>query len=148
MPTTTRFFARVTGAHLECPHCGTVHSFGNGRSKRGNPGTWDPRLCRFTCHHCQRSVVIGLCAWSLRTGKIQRARPADQIPDPRQAAELRRLVGGFWLSEDDSEDPETSGRRGDRYTLPTNLKEPCTHGPGCPLHGDDPCDDPDDLEEG
>lgn len=114
----TRFFARPIAFDLECPHCGTVYQVRAtaGKAKTDRSKNWDPFTARFLCTHapCQRQYVIGLLAWPIVAGpRIASATPEDQVPSPRQLAQLRREGGGWWLTDD----------VGQRHTRPhtTNL---------------------------
>lgn len=77
---------------------------------------WDPWTARFTCTNaqCTRQYVLGLLAWPIiPASRVASAPPADQVPGPRQLAQLRREGGGWWLPDD----------AGQRYVRPheTNL---------------------------
>lgn len=109
----TRFFARLASFDLECPHCGTVYQVRMSTTKDRN---WDPWTARFTCttKGCNRVYVLGLLAWPIKAApRVASAPPADQVPGPRQLAQLRREGGAWWLPEEE----------GQRYTRPheTNL---------------------------
>ncbi len=108
----TRFFARVERATLECPRCGTVYRF----SDRIPSAVFNPTTARFTCNHtgCKRTYVLGLVAWPVTaTPGVASAPPEDQVPDERELAQLRREGGGWWL-------PDASAIRYKR-PLETNL---------------------------
>lgn len=114
----TRFFARAVSFDLECPHCGDVYQIraGKARQRSVKDPNWDPYTGRFTCTNkdCQRVYIIGLVAWPVIAARhVASATPADQVPHPRQLAQLRREGGGWWMP-----DPE-----GQRYARPheTNL---------------------------
>lgn len=85
-----RFFARVERFTLECPHCGMVHS---------SVDAYDPRTARWKCHGCDWTYVIGLLAWPAPRGLGAGRTPDDQIPGPRELAQLRADGGGFWMPE-------------------------------------------------
>ena len=94
-----RFFARPESFTLECPRCGQVH-----RIRKGRPTScWNPDTARFTCINmkCRKTYVIGLLAWPVSVGGRNTATttPRDQIPTPRQLAQLRKEGGGWWLPE-------------------------------------------------
>lgn len=108
-----RFFARLDGATLECPHCGIVYRFS---PSKACSSFWEPRMSRFTCTRkdgCGKVYVLGLLAWPLmQVAKVATETPQDQVPTPRQALQLRReLAGGYWLEEADRQKearPETT----------------------------------------
>jgi rubredoxin len=98
-----RFFARVRSFDLECPHCGLVYRI----RKDTRPNVWNPRTARFCCLDrdaggCQRSYVIGVLAWPVEIGggHMGNVPPADQVPGPRQLAQLRQEAGGWWLTDE------------------------------------------------
>lgn len=97
----TRFFARLQSFDLECPHCGTVYQIRVSTRKDQN---WDPWTARFHCttRHCDRTYVLGILAWSIR-GNAATTPPADQVPGPRQLAQMRREGGGWWLPDEDAQ---------------------------------------------
>jgi hypothetical protein len=126
----TRFFARLLSFDLECPRCGKVYQIRatNQRGKYQRVGettsgkglrvdAWDPVTSRFTCTnlpHCDSRVyILGLLAWPVGKGKVAQGTPKDQIPHPRQLAQMRKEGGGWWMAE---EDRITTPR-----TLETNL---------------------------
>lgn len=113
-----RFFARLVSFDLECPHCGDVYTVRIGASrKRGKRDpNWDPWTARFLCTNkeCHRSYVLGILAWPIISAPhVASTPPADQVPNPRQLAQLRKDGGGWWLEEGE----------GQRYPRPleTNL---------------------------
>lgn len=95
----TRFFAYLESFTLECPHCGIVYQIRKGLSK----GIWDPRLSRFRCSGkggCGFRYILGLLAWPIAGGgNVARQPPDDQVPGPRQLAQLRKEGGGWWLAD-------------------------------------------------
>ena len=109
----TRFFARLQAFDLECPHCGTVYQI---RMKPRKDRNWDPWTGRFHCttKNCARVYVLGILAWPIIAApNAASATPADQVPGPRQLAQMRKEGGGWWLPDEE----------GQRYTRPheTNL---------------------------
>lgn len=93
-----RFFARVRAFDLECPNCSRVDQIRP--STRGEPGkaaAFHPGLSRWTCPGCQRTYVIGLVAWSAR--KAAPIPPVDQVPGPRELAQLREEGWGWWIPQ-------------------------------------------------
>lgn len=99
----TRFFARLESFDMECPHCGKVYSVRiRGSRRKGNH--WDPWTARFHCvgkGGCGRRYVLGIVAWPLGTGPgAASATPEDQVPWPRQLAQMRREGGGWWLADE------------------------------------------------
>lgn len=85
-----RFFARVVRFTAECPHCGLVLD---------SADCYDVRTARFKCHGCDWTYVIGLLAWPAPKGLGAGRLPDDQIPGPRELAQLRADGGGFWMPE-------------------------------------------------
>lgn len=99
----TRFFARIERATLECPRCGYVYTI----TSRQPSANWDPTTARFTCTNkttgssCGRSYVLGLVAWPIGQGASAASQtPEDQVPGPRQLAQMRREGGGWWLADE------------------------------------------------
>lgn len=108
LPTGTRFFARVRAAILECPRCGTVLQFGQGKpttvAGTGHRCAWDKRTARLRCSDCGLVLMIGLLAWPVRKGGGKVASlPRDQVPNERQLAQLRAEASGFWLPEEQAQ---------------------------------------------
>lgn len=96
----TRFFARLQSFDLECPHCGTVYQI---RMKPRRDQNWDPWTGRFTCTvpDCRRVYVLGMLAWPIvGAPHVASAPPADQVPGPRELAQMRKEGGGWWLPEE------------------------------------------------
>ena len=103
----TRFFARLIAFDLECPRCGKVFSIRRlNRHKMSTVAldeaahTWNPTTARFTCtgkDGCQKVYVLGLLAWEPPRGARAGALPIDQVPMPRQLAELRQDGQGHWM---------------------------------------------------
>lgn len=94
-----RFFARVRSLDLECPHCGLVYLI----RADTNPNTWNPRTALLTCNGrggCGRVYVIGVLAWPKGTGAGHGTPPADQVPGPRQLAQLSPEGGGWWMTDE------------------------------------------------
>lgn len=101
----TRFFARLESFDLECPHCGKVYQIRvRGLQRRSQRRYWDPATARFQCTAkggCQRRYLLGIVAWPVGTGPgAASAIPEDQVPWPRQLAQLRREGGGWWLADE------------------------------------------------
>jgi hypothetical protein len=96
----TRFFARPESFTLECPRCGTVY-----RVKVGIKSThWDPTTSLFKCTAkvgCGKVYLIGLLAWPVSPRAWIKGVPRDQVPHPRQLAQMRKEGGGWWLPDDD-----------------------------------------------
>ncbi len=97
----TRFFARVQSFTAECPHCGAVAAV-RAANQHGSttPAIYDARTARWTCRDCGRTFVIGLLAWPCPRGDGAQAPPDDQIPGPRQLAQLRSDGGSYWMPEE------------------------------------------------
>lgn len=96
-----RFYARW-GRVLECPHCGEVY-----RINRETPTSiWNPRTARFACtgrYGCQRQYIIGTLAWPISSGRTPNAAnapPVDQVPGPRQLAQMREDGWGWWMPDE------------------------------------------------
>ena len=114
-----RFFARLESFSLECPACGDVYTIRQGVTRKGTTGrseVWDSTTGRFTCTNkdCGRHYVLGILAWPIIAApRVATATPEDQVPGPRQLAQLRKEGGGWWLPDED----------GQRYPRPkeTNL---------------------------
>lgn len=92
-----RFFARNRTLDLECPHCGRVYLLRYDTP----PRTWNPRTGIFSCEArdgCQRKYVIGVLAWPKGNhGAGTGSPPADQVPGPRQLAQLDPKGGAWWM---------------------------------------------------
>jgi hypothetical protein len=99
----TRFFARPEAFTLECPHCGQIYRIGRHQKQP----CWDPTMARFTCSNalgCGKRYIIGIVAWPIRPGLSKTGGiPRDQVPYPRQLAQLRAEGGGWWLTEEDQQ---------------------------------------------
>lgn len=97
----TRFFARPESFTLECPHCGRVYQIRMGPTTR----IWDPRTSRFSClgkAGCQKTYLIGILAWPIGpVAGVASQTPTDQVPHPRQLAQLRKEGGGWWLPDEE-----------------------------------------------
>lgn len=113
-----RFFGRLASFDLECPHCGDVYQVRLGGARRSGQKdpNWDPQTARFRCTNkdCGRVYVLGIVAWPIiKAPRVASMPPEDQVPSPRQLAQMRREGGGWWM--DDAE--------GQRYARPheTNL---------------------------
>lgn len=124
----TRFFARPLSFDLECPRCGRVYQI----RMRESSDNWDPTTSRFRCTepNCLKVYVIGLLAWPISSAvrKKDLATPEDQVPGPRELAQLRREGGGYWLAD------EAAQKHGRPHT--TNLTTDTR-----PVRSDDPDDD-------
>lgn len=100
----TRFFARPETFILECPKCGTVYHCGPKKSPY-----WDPTTARFHCNRgtgaCDRSYVMGMLAWGPYLGKLAKGNrpspPRDQVPGPRELAQMRAEGSGWWMADED-----------------------------------------------
>ena len=120
-----RFFARLASFDLECPACGDVYQIRLGSARKHSTSkrdrerqhpNWDPWTARFTCTNkeCHRTYVLGLLAWPIiRANRVASSPPADQVPNIRQLAQMRKEGGGWWL-------PEEEGQKWQR-PLETNL---------------------------
>lgn len=95
----TRFFARPESFTLECPHCGTIYRI----QRMQNQAHWEKHTSRFRCtgkDGCGRVYLIGILAWPIAgAGKAASQTPADQVPHPRQLAQMRKEGGGWWLPD-------------------------------------------------
>jgi hypothetical protein len=121
----TRFFARLLSFDLECPHCGDVYQIRSGMARKAggrkfkhpsHDPNWDTWTARFLCTNkaCGKTYVLGILAWPIiPTPHVASTPPADQVPDPRQLAQMRKEGGGWWLPD----------REAQRYPRPleTNL---------------------------
>ena len=100
----TRFFARLGSFDLECPHCGDVYQVrvGAARQKSTMHQNWNPETARFRCTNklCNRQYILGIVAWPVSGGKVGTATPEDQVPSPRQLAQMRKEGGGWWLADE------------------------------------------------
>lgn len=98
----TRFFARPESFTLECPRCGLVY-----RVQVGKKAThWDPTTSLFRCtakSGCNKVYLIGLLAWPVSPRAWIRGMPKDQVPHPRQLAQMRREGGGWWLPDEEQQ---------------------------------------------
>lgn len=97
----TRFFARVESCTLECPHCGLIYQIRLGV----NTSCWNRKTARFTCSGkdgCRKTYLLGIVAWPIIAGPhVASQTPEDQVPHPRQLAQLRKEGSGWWLDEQD-----------------------------------------------
>lgn len=102
-----RFFARLLSFDLECPHCGSVYQIRDTHMKRGPrlKRAWSPLIGRFTCSHpdCRRVYILGIVAWPVSGGIAGQQPPEDQVPSPRQLAQMRKEGGGWWMSDQDKQ---------------------------------------------
>lgn len=103
-----RFFARLASFDMECPHCGDVYQIrlGTARSGGKRDPNWDPQTGRFTCtnKHCGRVYILGILAWPIiKSPRVASQPPADQVPHPRQLAQMRKEGGGWWLDDTDGQ---------------------------------------------
>lgn len=94
-PRGERFFAHFTAGELECPACGWVTVIRQDTA----PTTWDWRTSVLRCPACSRRYILGVIAWSVLPGSHTKTLPMDQVPDPKQAAQLRKRLGGFHPDE-------------------------------------------------
>lgn len=112
-----RFFARLHSFDLECPRCGDVYVIRLAKKKTSQPSPhWDPWTARFTCTNsaCGKTYLLGILAWPIVSApRVASSPPADQVPNERQLAQLRKEGGGWWM-------PDAEGQR---YQRPhtTNL---------------------------
>lgn len=101
-----RHFARLHAFDLECPHCGAIYQIRRG-SQSERSSNWDPWTARFTCTNkgCGRKYVLGILTWPIGQGGVGAARavPEDQVPSPRQLAQLRKEGGGWWMADADAQ---------------------------------------------
>lgn len=95
-----RFFAKVHAFTAECPSCGHVVSVRQ-RNQHGSTSIaiYEERSARWQCKECGRIYVVGMLAWPCPRGSGAAAPPDDQVPGPRELAQLRDDGGGFWLPE-------------------------------------------------
>lgn len=95
----TRFFARPESFTLECPRCGQVYRIQVGKKA----ACWDPTTSLFRCtgkQGCNKVYLIGLLAWPVSPRAWIKGVPRDQVPHPRQLAQMRSEGGGWWLPDD------------------------------------------------
>lgn len=102
-----RFFARLENFSLECPACGDVYVIRQGVARKASRKSevWDPTCARFRCTNklCHKVYVLGILAWPVaHTPKVASAMPEDQVPGPRELAQMRREGGGWWMDEGDA----------------------------------------------
>ncbi len=108
----TRLFARIHGADFECPRCGKIVRI---RAGRKTPG-YNARTGAYTCPDCGVAVQLGVLIYPVAAAQAARqATPEDWIPTIRQAAALRQLQLGIYLSEEN---------RRPRNQAPANLRAP------------------------
>lgn len=95
-----RFFARVVAFIAECPHCGHVTAVRQ-KNQHGSvqPALYDKRTARWTCNECERVYVVGLLAWPPPRGAGSKGIPDDQVPGPRELAQMRADGSGYWLPD-------------------------------------------------
>ncbi len=94
-----RFFARNRTMDLECPSCGKLYQL----RTESKLSVWNPRTGIFCCNGfggCERKYVLGVLAWPKGLGSGSGAPPADQVPGPRQLAELDPNGAGWWLPDE------------------------------------------------
>ena len=102
----TRFFARIHGSFdCECPACGQlvrVAGVTGPRPKQADRAAvaYDARTATFRCPSCNKAYTVGLVFWPRAGHGVKLGLPLDQIPNLRQAQELRREGGGWWLPDD------------------------------------------------
>ena len=96
-----RFFSRIRTLDIECPHCGLVYII------RADHRTdaWNPRTSVFWCNRrdgCERKYTLGVLAWPKGHGHAKGANtpPPDQVPGPRQLAQMRDEGSGWWLPDE------------------------------------------------
>lgn len=96
----TRFFARVLSFVAECPHCGYVVKVRRSNRTGSTPAAqWDPSTARWTCPRCEWVYSVGMLAWPAQRGAGAQALPDDQVPGPRQLAQLRTDGDGWWMPD-------------------------------------------------
>ena len=98
----TRYFARPESYTHECPHCGLVYQIRLGR----NDSFWDHTTSLFKCTAkggCQKVYVMGLVAWPVSSRAWIKSIPRDQVPHPRQLAQLRKEGGGWWMPDEEKQ---------------------------------------------
>jgi hypothetical protein len=94
----TRFFARPESFTLECPRCGQIYQIRYGQRQ----ACWDPTISTFKCTNktgCDKVYIIGLVAWPVSPRAWIKSIPRDQVPHPRQLAQLRKEGGGWWMPD-------------------------------------------------
>lgn len=150
-PTGDRFFARITGARLECPRCGYLDHFqtrgpakgrvGDPRKPmkgRRSPSGWNPLTGRWQCPSCRLTCVLGLLAWPVRPGgRAVASLPRDQVPSYRQLAQLRAQGGGLWMRDALQQFRATGSNICAGCTCQPGCHYTDLADPGCPLRGDD-----------
>lgn len=164
IPPSDRFFARLEGAMLECPRCGTLDYFSQrgaagksaedlrikrlARYKRLSKPSWNPSTGRWKCPSCHLTCILGILAWPTTTAPHQ-TRPRDQVPNQRQLLQLRNEGGGRWMRE------ALTGYRakGSNLTAGCRCAPGCAYTdqrePTCPIHGEGAGEDePEAAEEG
>lgn len=103
-----RFFAQVGSFVCECPYCGTVASvLRQNQHAKTAKAAYNPKTARFRCLDCKRQYVVGLLLWPEPRGGGSKGIPDDQVPGPRQLAQLRADGAGYWLPDSLR---ETAGR--------------------------------------
>jgi hypothetical protein len=64
------------------------------------PALYDRRTARWQCRECDRVYIVGMLAWPAPRGAGSKGTPDDQIPGPRQLAQMRAEGSGWWLPEE------------------------------------------------
>ena len=93
-----RYFARVRTFDTECPVCGLVYRVRIDIAAT----TWDRRTARFRClgwGGCGARFTFGMLAWPVGNGPQSHTPPADQVPGPRQLAQIRAEGDGWWMPD-------------------------------------------------
>jgi hypothetical protein len=96
-----RFFFRQRpgGFDIECPRCGLVYRI----TRKSAASVFDPRTARFRCSHhdgCSLILVLGCLAWPVAASVGGKTPPYDQVPGPRQLAQLRAEGAGWWMPDE------------------------------------------------
>lgn len=135
-----RLFARILSAHVECPRCAGLISFGNGLARtranardRNQPGSrsrfpFNRTIAILSCPRCGKRCQLGVIMWSI--DRTRTRRPIDQIPNTRQLAELRQYAHGFYIPESKSSAQPTN-----RYVDAECTCSPLPWRAECPVHG-------------
>lgn len=124
----THFYARIRAADLECPRCGVLIRFGQGRNQTRQ---WHAGTARLTCFHCRKVFIIGLLAWPVQLGgRTHPTVPADHLPGPRVRAQMRAEAGGFWMTTPKGWRAEQTNLTCRCATVPD---QPVTHDESCPF---------------
>lgn len=100
----TRFFARPQRFTLECPHCGLVYICNSNAPKQA--AHWERNTSTFRClgeTGCERAYLIGIVAWPVSSRAHIKGKPRDQVPGPRELAQLRAEGGGWWMPDSEKQ---------------------------------------------